>query len=113
MEKIEKYQKLLIALLEKHAAVLPAYIRDAENQVIADIERNHFQLVTIGWDGQRFVHSVAFHFDIKPNGKIWLQANWTDTDVAAELEELGVPKSDIVLGFQPVYARPYSGYASA
>ncbi len=113
MDKIKLYQKLIVNLLEKHAAVLPYNMQNVENQVIADKERNHFQLVTLGWDGKRYVHSVVFHFDIKPNGKIWLQANWTDTDVAAELEDLGVPKSDIVLGFQPEYARPYSGYATA
>lgn len=113
MDKIKNYQDTIIRLLEKHAAVTPANIRDAENQVIADRERNHFQLVTLGWDGKVFVHSVVFHFDIRPEGKIWLQANWTDTDIAAELVNMGVPKSDIVLGFQPPYARPYSGYAVA
>ncbi|MCB9267704.1 MAG: XisI protein [Lewinellaceae bacterium] len=58
------------------------------------------------------MHSIVFHFDIK-EGKIWLQANWIEVDVAEWLVERGVPKEDIVPGFQPPYARPYSGYAVA
>ncbi len=101
-----------MALLQKHAAYKPVNIRDAERQVIADTTRNHFQLLTIGWEGKRFVHNCSFHFDIKDE-KIWIQQNWTDIDIAQELVEMGVPKTDIVLGFQPPYARAHSGYAAA
>ena len=33
--------------------------------------------------------------------------------VADELIERGVAQEDIVLGFQPPYARPYTGFATA
>jgi len=69
-------------------------------------------LLTIGWDKDKFIFHVVFHFDIKAE-KIWLQVNWTEIDIAAELVEMGVPKEDIVIGFQPPYARPYTGYAVA
>jgi XisI protein len=53
---------------------------------------------------------VFIHLDIK-DGKIWIQRNMTGADLAQELVEMGVPKEDIVLGLQPLYKRPYTGYA--
>lgn len=50
------------------------------------------------------------HLDIK-DGKIWIQRNQTDKLLADELVAMGVPKNDIVLGLQPVYAREYTGYS--
>jgi hypothetical protein len=38
------------------------------------------------------------HFDIQ-DGKIWIQYNGTEDSVAERLVEMGVPTSDIVLGF--------------
>lgn len=40
----------------------------------------------------------VMHFDIQ-NGKIWIQYNGTEESVAERLVELGVPPSDIVIGF--------------
>ena len=52
------------------------------------------------------------HLDIK-NEKIWIQRNQSDKLIADELVTMGVPKEDIVLGLQSVYAREYTGYAVA
>ncbi len=111
--KREHYRQILLNLLQQWAAYTPVNLNEAEGQVIADLQRDHFQLVRIGWQGDAFVHNTVFHFDIKADDKIWIQANWTDTDIAAELVERGVTKSDIVLGFQPPRYRPYTGYAIA
>lgn len=113
MEKIEQYRQLIIGLYEEYAKARPANITNVDTQLILDKERNHYQLVRIGWDKKLFSYSVIFHFDIKPDGKIWIQVNSTDRDVAEELEQMGVPKSDIVIGFQPPAYRPYTGYAVA
>ena len=50
--------------------------------------------------------------DIK-DGKIWIQHDGTERGVANELVELGVPKEDIVLAYQPVYKRPYAQFEAA
>jgi hypothetical protein len=34
----------------------------------------------------------------------------TESDLAQELVESGVPKEDIVLGLHPLYKRPYTSY---
>jgi len=110
-EKIKKYQHLLKDFLTEEAD--SKAIPEIEFQVVADEQNNHFQLVETGWFDKRFIHSVIFHFQIKPDGKIWLLANNTDMLVAEELVKRGVPASDIVLGFHPPYIRQHTGFAVA
>jgi len=58
------------------------------------------------------VYNCFVHLDIK-EGKIWIQRNMTETDIAKELVEMGVSKEDIILGLHPSYKRPYTGYGVA
>ncbi|WP_373511691.1 XisI protein [Persicitalea sp.] len=111
--KKEVAQKAVLSILEQFAAYKPVNLPDSENQVIADFERGHFQLVRIGWEGEAFAHNTIFHFDVKSDGKVWIQVNNTDVLITENLMEQGVEKSDIVLGFQPPRYRPYTGYAVA
>ncbi|MCB0522505.1 MAG: XisI protein [Lewinellaceae bacterium] len=110
MDKIKKYEAYILKILNDYASVKYANMPEAENQVIADKENHHYELVTIGWDRDEFVHHCPLHFDIK-NGKIWVQVNWTDDDPVGDLESMGVPKSDIVLGWLPEDMREMSEYA--
>lgn len=77
-----------------------------------DEEHHHFQLLSIGWHNNRFIYTIAFHFDIIDN-KVWIQQNNTDVLIADELNEKEIPKEDIVLGFLSQDARAYSGFAMA
>jgi hypothetical protein len=114
MSKIETYQKIVMAIIEEYASYKPANVQEVDNQILADYYRNHFQLVRLGWNEEEdFIYHLIFHFDIKPDGKVWIQANWTDVDIAAELIQQGVDRNDIVIGFQPPSYRQYTGYAVA
>lgn len=106
MDKVKKYQDILIALLNDYVEFLSGSSAPVKPQVFSDKEHNHFQLLKIGWDTKQyqFVFGILFHFDIIDN-KIWLQLNNTEFSVVDELIELGVPKSDIVLGFNPPIVR--------
>jgi XisI protein len=106
LNKIKSYQKILVSYLEELAKERnDAPGRRLEYQVLADQERNHFQLVRLGWIEHKYLHLVLMHFDIKPDGKIWFQLNNTEILADRELIARGVEKTDIVLGFQPEYAR--------
>jgi hypothetical protein len=109
--KIEKYQKIIeeFLTLEANDRQYP----DIELQVVTDTKHNHYQLAEVGWDDKYYVYRILFHLDIKPDGKVWLAANNTDVLVAEELVKRGIPASDIVLGFQPPYVRPHTGFAVA
>ena len=52
------------------------------------------------------------HIQIKSN-KIWIEEDWTEEGMASELLKLGVPASDIVLGFHPPEARQFTEFALA
>lgn len=111
MERVEHYRQVIRSLLERYAT---EENRDdqLETQIICDSEHDHYQLVSLGWQGQRRFYSCLMHLDIK-NGKIWIQRNQTDQLIAQELVEMGVAREDIVLGLQPAYARPDTGYGVA
>ncbi len=103
MEKLKKYQRILLTFLEEYAAIHYANAPKLEQQVVADLDRNHFQLVSIGWHKKQFVYEVVFHFDIK-DGIVWIQQNWTDIKLTEDLIRRGISPADIQVGFLPVLA---------
>lgn len=111
MDKLKKYENAILDILNEYAKITYANLKGG-NQLIADKENHRYQVVTIGWEGDRFVHDCPMHFDII-GGKIWVQQNMTEWEVGEMLEERGVPKSDIVAGFLPPDLREYSKYATA
>jgi XisI protein len=115
MEGLKKYQAIIIALLEEHAALLPKNAAsEVEEQIIVDTQHNYFQWLTIGWENEFvFKNYINVHFTIKPSGKIWLMENNTEIRFAEELVKRGVSRQDIVLGFQPPSVRAYTDYAAA
>ncbi len=113
MEKVSKYEIMITQFLEEFVEEkLSRASQSVDNQIIVDKENKHYQLIRIGWEGKYYHSDLFFHFDIK-NEKIWIQQNNTECLVADYFTDRGVPKSDIVLGFQPEYARPYTGFATA
>ena len=100
MDKIAVYQKFIINLLEEIAARPYGNAPEIEQQVIADLQRNHFQLINVGWHRGRFIFSPLLHFDIR-DGKIWVQHNDTEIEIGDELVARGVDHKDVVFGFIP------------
>ncbi|MEA5563848.1 XisI protein [Anabaena sp. UHCC 0399] len=82
-----------------------------EKELIFDCERNSYLVVHLGWEGEKRTYGSVIHVDIK-DGKIWIQRDLTEEGVANELVELGVPKTDIVLGFRSPHVRQFTGFAS-
>jgi hypothetical protein len=111
MDKIKKYEQAILSILEEYAKIHYDNVKGG-NYVIADKEQNRYQVVTIGWQGYRFVHDCPMHMDII-KGKVWIHQNMTEWDIGAMLEAQGVPKTDIVLGFLAEKTREYSDYAIA
>lgn len=109
-----KYRKIIVEVL-KHYFDLPSIAppgNESEEQLLLDTERDHYQILSLGWDGAKRIYYPVFHLDIK-NGKVWVQEDATDFDIVGELENRGVAKEDIVLAFHAPYKRQYTGYAVA
>ncbi len=110
MEKLD-YRQLIKTLLKEHAK-LPLKDESVETQLIFDTENDHYQLVHIGWQGEKRIYACPIHIDIK-DGKIWIQRDFTEAGIAQQLVERGVPKSDIVLSFRSPFVRKFSEFAIA
>jgi hypothetical protein len=110
MAKLEQYRAHIQQLIKRYGAYKPAY-GDIEVETIFDIERDHYELVNVGWNDHQRIRGCVLHIDIK-NGKIWIQHDGTEKGIANELFELGVPKEDIVLAFHAPYKRTFTGFAA-
>ncbi|TAD76133.1 MAG: XisI protein [Oscillatoriales cyanobacterium] len=108
-ERLQAYRTAIKHLLTDYAAYTPSY-GDIEIQTLFDGEHDHYQVLAIGWHNKQRIYGCSIHLDLK-QGKVWIQANNTELDIAQALVEQGIPKDDIVIGFQPPYLRRFSGYA--
>lgn len=108
MDKLERYRESIKTILKDYADSMNN--SDIEVKIIFDNENDHYLLLDVGWQKSRRVHSCVLHFDII-DGKIWLQENNTDIEIDRDLEEMGISKKEIVVGFHHPSMREYSDYA--
>ncbi len=64
MEKLAHYRQIVQQILQEYSEQEPAD-GNIEVENIFDIERDHYQVVHVGWEGQDWVHSCIIHIDIK------------------------------------------------
>ncbi|ELS33734.1 MULTISPECIES: XisI protein [Pseudanabaena] len=109
MAKLDKYRQIIREILIKHSNTQES---DIECQLVCDTEHDHYQILELGWKGLTRIYACYIHLDIK-DGKIWIQQNMTEADIGQELVQKGIPASEIILGLQPPYKRPYTNYGVA
>lgn len=112
MEKVKQFQETIIKVLEEWLDVKSQDNDSIKNYLIADTVGNHFQLLRMGWAEDTYVFNPMIHIDIIDD-KIWLQANYTDENIAEDLVMEGIDRKDIVLGLQPPFVRPHTAYGVA
>ena len=110
MDKLEQYRKFVKQILTEHAQIATTTNDTVKSELIFDPEHDHYQLAYVGWQGDKRVCGSVMHFDIQ-DGKIWIQYNGTEESVAERLVEMGVPTSDIVIGFHSSFKRQFTPYA--
>ena len=114
MDKVAHYKKIVRDLVTEIAAMMPEQDGGIENQLITDDQHGHYLLFYVGWEGSQWFYASFAHLDVKPNGRVWLQHDGTDQRIGDQLVKRGIPKSDIVVGFQPKYVREeMDGFAVA
>ena len=74
MDKLDQYRDIVTRLIEEYLRYKPSH-GDVDVEAIVDRERDHYELMHVGWDGQRRVHGSVVHMDII-DGKIWVQDRW-------------------------------------
>jgi hypothetical protein len=109
MDRVEQYRVIVQRLIEEYASYKPSH-GEIETEAIVDRDRDHYEVMHVGWDRSRRVHGSVVHVDII-NGKIWVQYDGTTQPIAEELVSAGIPREDIVLGFHPARVRQHTGFA--
>ncbi len=109
MDKLEQYRNFIEQILTEHADISTT-TDTVKAELIFDRDRDRYQLMYVGWQGNKRVFGPVMHFDIQ-DGKIWIQYNGTEDAVAERLVEMGVLPSDIVLGFHSAFKRQFTPYA--
>lgn len=108
---VEQYRQYIRQLLSERRERAAGQWRGEEYEVqtVFDAEQDHYQLLYVGWRGNRRQFGCVLHLDIK-DGKIWIQHDGTEVGIANQLVELGVPNQDIVLAFHEPYVRQFTGF---
>ena len=110
MDRVERYRQIVRRLVEEYARHKPSH-GHIETEAIVDPQRDHYEVMHVGWDGPRRVHGSVVHIDII-GGKVWVQYDGTSRPVAEELLTAGIPREDIVLGFHPAEVRRHTDFAA-
>src|SRR5262245_35250771 len=115
MDHHDNRMNLCRQIIEQTLTEIANYIpQDSQSphKTAFDRHSDSYALIEVGWVDNQRVHQFIIHIEII-NGKVWVQADNTDLNVTRELERAGIPKNDIVLGFQPPAVRRYTEYAIA
>jgi len=109
MDTLATYRQIIKSVLTEYARIPYAY-GDIQTETIFAPDGDHYLLVNVGWENDRRVHGCLVHIDLI-NGKVWIQRDGTEDGIANDLVAAGIPKAQIVLGFQTADVRPHTEFA--
>lgn len=113
MDRIEQLRHAIEKVLTETLAFLNSGADPGiEYKLLLDQAHDSYALIAIGFSNKRRIHHFLIHMEII-NGKVWLQTDNTDFEIARDLEKAGIAKSEIVLGFHEPKLRPHTEYAAA
>ncbi len=111
MDTLNRYRDIIESVLGEYTQIKYAW-GELRCSPLFDRRHDSYALLTLGWRQRKRTHYCLAHLEIL-DGKVWIQADGIEGGLATELEAAGIPKADIVLGFQPADVRPLTEYAAA
>jgi len=108
---LSRYRQIIEEALTAVASIPHAY-GDIHDQTIFERQTDNYLVITKGWQKGRRVYHCLVHIEII-EGKVWIHHDGVEYGIATDLEQAGIPKEDIVLGFHPPEVRPFTEYAAA
>lgn len=77
-----------------------------------DDDNGQYVLLQSGWQGSKYLHGAFIHVQLK-EGKLWIHYDGTESGIANDLVDAGIPNDAIVLGFRHPSMRAYTNFAAA
>jgi len=111
MDTLNSYRNIIEKVLKNYLNISYAN-GEIENEIIFDRKNDRYVVMSLGWENVRRIHGCIIHIDII-DGMVWIQRDGTEDGIAIELEQAGIPKKNIVLGFHEPDVRQHTGYAVA
>jgi hypothetical protein len=111
MDTLTQYRKIINQILTPYTHICYSNA-NIQNRLVFDEKHDQYLIISEGWQNNQRYHSVLIHLEII-NSKIWIQCDNTESGIANELLNAGVPKTKIVLGFHEPQLRPHTGFAVA
>ena len=110
---VDRYRQYIQEILLERAqrSSMQRNFQEYEVQTIFDTERDRYQLLYVGWRGNKRDFGCVLHLNIK-DGKIWIQHDATEIGIANQLVEKGVPKQDIILAFHEPSVRQFTEFGT-
>ncbi len=106
------YRRLIREVLTPYSEIDYAN-GEIQNEIVFDEPNDRYLIMSVGWsDEPRRNHGALLHLDLI-DGKVWIQRDGTEDRIALDLENAGIPKQDIVLGFHQPEVRQLTDYAAA
>lgn len=113
MDKLNTYRTIIKEVLTRHYNLdLEQLSLGIEPILALDEVRDHYFWAQVGWNEVGRICGSTVYIRIK-NGKIWVEEDLTEDGVTNDLLEAGIPKHDIVLGFQHPRERALTEFANA
>ena len=112
MDRIERYRKIVEELLVRYDELARHPIDpQIEDLCVFDRERDCYMWFQLGWQqGSRLCGATVLIRLCE--GRVLLEADWTDFGVADDLISAGIAEEDLVLAFQPPALREQIGESS-
>lgn len=98
-------------LLKAEAMRLPNNVA-VEACIVCDHVGGHYQIVYVGWEGDRRIYAVLVHLRVIA-GKIHIERDGTANGFAQMLLDAGIPREAIVLAFHPPYKQALTAFGVA
>lgn len=104
--------KLVEEKFKEITRTTPAKVKDFRYQTIIDRDQGILQLKMFGWRERTQVYGILVDMELVGN-KLIVHYDGLDPGIIRQLEEKGIPKDQIILGWIHPEERIYTDYAVA
>ena len=94
MDKLERYREIIKEIVGYYGS-LQSSVGDVQTYAICDERTDNYLVLDVGWLAFGRQHAIPIHIRLR-NGKVWLEWDGTDQEIAQQLIDAGIDENDIV-----------------